>query len=61
MIELSSEQKSHILGSQEFGQFFDKAARIMERALAESNDITFDYSGAEAEDTERWEETASET
>ena len=54
VIELSGEQKTHILGSQEFGRFFDKASRLMERALGEAIDITFDYSGAEAEDTEAW-------
>ena len=31
----------------------DKATRLMERALCET-DITFDYSGAETEDTEGW-------
>lgn len=52
VIELSEEQKAHILNSGEFSKFFDKAARLMERALCETVDITFDYSGAEAEDTE---------
>ena len=52
VIELSEEQKQHILNSREFSRFFDKATRLMERALCETVDITFDYSGAEAEDTE---------
>lgn len=52
VIELSEEQKQHILNSGEFSRFFDKATRLMERALCETVDITFDYSGAEAEDTE---------
>ena len=53
MIELSDEQKEHIINSGEFGRFIDKATRLMERALCET-DITFDYSGAETEDTEGW-------
>ena len=52
VIELSDEQKEHILNSGEFSKFFDKATRLMERALCETVDITFDYSGAEAEETE---------
>lgn len=52
VIELSEEQKQHILNSGEFSKFFDKATRLMERALCETVDITFDYSGAETEDTE---------
>lgn len=52
MIELSDEQKEHILNSGEFSKFFDKATRLMERALCETVDITFDYSGAETEDME---------
>lgn len=52
VIELSDEQKEQILNSGEFSKFFDKATRMMERALCETVDITFDYSGAETEDTE---------
>lgn len=52
VIELSEEQKQHILNSGEFSRFFDKATRLMERALCETVDITFDYSGAEKEDME---------
>lgn len=52
VIELSDEQKEHILNSGEFNKFFEKATRMMERALCETVDITFDYSGAETEDTE---------
>lgn len=52
VIELSDEQKEHILNSGEFSKFFDKATRLMERALCETVDITFDYSGAETEDME---------
>ena len=54
VIELSEEQKEHILNSGEFSKFFDKATRLMERALCETVDITFDYSGAETEDMEGW-------
>lgn len=54
VIELSDEQKEQILNSGEFSKFFDKATRMMERALCETVDITFDYSGAETEDTEGW-------
>lgn len=53
MIELSEEQKEHILSSQEFGRFFDKATRLMERALCEDIDIFMDYSGGEAEEQDK--------
>lgn len=53
VIELSDEQKKQILNSQEFGKFFDKATRLMERVLGDAADFTIDYSGAEAEDLDR--------
>jgi dynein intermediate chain len=53
VIELSEDQKGQILNSQEFGRFFDKATRLMERALCEDIDIFMDYSGAEAEDQDK--------
>lgn len=42
------------MNSGEFSKFFDKATRLMERALCETVDITFDYSGVETEDMEGW-------
>lgn len=53
VIELSEDQKKQILHSQEFGKFFDKATRLMERVLGESVDFTIDYSGAETDDLDR--------
>lgn len=53
VIELSEDQKDQILHSQEFGKFFDKATRLIERALCEEIDIFMDYSGAEAEDQDK--------
>ena len=51
MLELSEEQRSHILSSQDFSQFFDKATRLVEKAICENMDICFDYGGS-AEDAE---------
>ncbi|XP_020906072.1 cytoplasmic dynein 1 intermediate chain 2, partial [Exaiptasia diaphana] len=60
VIELSDDQKEQILNSQEFGKFFDKATRLMERALCEDIDIFMDYSGAEAEDQDKGAEASSQ-
>ncbi|XP_032222152.2 cytoplasmic dynein 1 intermediate chain 2 [Nematostella vectensis] len=60
VIELSEEQKDQILGSQEFSRFFDKAVRLVERALTEDLDITIDYSGAEGDDLEGGSQAARE-
>lgn len=38
--------------SEDFLQFFTRASRIMERALAEDIDIFVDYSGTEGENKE---------
>lgn len=47
-IELTEEEKKQILLSTEFQRFFNRASRIMERALYanESADIFIDYTGA---------------
>ncbi|KAK3715203.1 hypothetical protein QZH41_010955 [Actinostola sp. cb2023] len=60
VIELSDDQKEQILNSQEFGKFFDKAARLIERALCEDIDIFVDYSGVEAEDQEKGAQASSQ-
>lgn len=49
--ELSDEERQQILLSDSFVRFFDKTARVMERALAEDVDIFIDYSGGSG-DTE---------
>ena len=41
-VELSDEAKQKILQSQNFAQFFDHAARIIEKAICEE-DYAFDY------------------
>ena len=41
--EMSSEQKEKIIGSDEFMTFFDRASRVVERALCEPSDIFFDH------------------
>ncbi|XP_049766027.1 cytoplasmic dynein 1 intermediate chain-like isoform X14 [Schistocerca serialis cubense] len=43
--ELSEEEKQMIILSEDFQRFFDRSARIMERALCESVDIYTDYTG----------------
>ena len=49
--ELSEEEKRHIMTSEDFKKFIDRAVRITERALYynEPNDIFIDYSGAREE------------
>ncbi|XP_065052749.1 cytoplasmic dynein 1 intermediate chain 2-like [Rhopilema esculentum] len=58
VLELSEEQRSHILSSQDFSQFFDKATRLVEKAICENMDICFDYGGS-AEDAEGDAEAAA--
>ena len=41
-VELSDEAKQKILQSQDFANFFDHAARIIEKAICEE-DYAFDY------------------
>ena len=41
-LELSSEQVDHIMGSEEFGAFVNRASRLMERAMSDTSDILFD-------------------
>nr|CAD7198179.1 unnamed protein product [Timema douglasi] len=43
--ELSEEEKQMIILTEDFQRFFDRAARVMERALSESIDIYTDYTG----------------
>ncbi|XP_077363056.1 dynein cytoplasmic 1 intermediate chain 1a isoform X1 [Festucalex cinctus] len=50
--ELTEEERQQILHSSEFQNFFDCSIRVMERALAESGDIFFDYSGRALDDKE---------
>lgn len=50
-VELTEEEKKQILLSDEFQRFFNRASRVMERALIqnESADIFIDYTGAKEE------------
>ncbi|KAI1717234.1 cytoplasmic dynein 1 intermediate chain 2 domain-containing protein [Ditylenchus destructor] len=41
--DLSDEERRHILNSQDFSRFFQHTTRIIERALAEDDDIFIDY------------------
>ncbi|XP_034042864.1 cytoplasmic dynein 1 intermediate chain 2-like isoform X2 [Thalassophryne amazonica] len=50
--ELTEEEKLQILHSEEFVDFFEHSARIIERALSEHVDIFFDYSGRDLEENE---------
>ncbi|VDD81997.1 unnamed protein product [Mesocestoides corti] len=50
--ELSEEEKQVAMESEEFQDFFLRTSRIIERALDDTNDIFFDYSGADREDTQ---------
>lgn len=48
--EISDEEKQMLMMTEDFHQFFDHATRIVERALAEDNDIYQDYSHDHDED-----------
>lgn len=52
-LEMSAEQRDKIIASDEFLTFFDRASRLVERALSGPSDILFDYvsgSGEEGRD-----------
>lgn len=51
ILEISDERRQNILSSQDFSQFFDKATRLVEKAICENMDICFDY-GETGEDAE---------
>lgn len=40
---MSAEQRDKIVASDEFMTFFDRAARLVERAITTPSDILFDY------------------
>uniref|UniRef100_A0A914XDU8 Cytoplasmic dynein 1 intermediate chain 2 n=1 Tax=Plectus sambesii TaxID=2011161 RepID=A0A914XDU8_9BILA len=42
--DLSEEEKAQIIGTRDFQTFFDRASRVIERALTEQVDIFVDYS-----------------
>ncbi|KAF8569799.1 hypothetical protein P879_05672 [Paragonimus westermani] len=48
---LTDEERATVIHTEKFTSFFDRAARLMERALDEPADIFVDYSGAEHDDT----------
>ena len=48
--ELTEEEKQQIIHSDEFIAFFDRSMSIMERALAEEEDIFIDYSGRDGDE-----------
>lgn len=43
--DLSEEEKKQIMLREDFHQFFDRASRVIERALCEDIDILVDYTG----------------
>ena len=49
-LEMSAEQRDKIVASDEFITFFDRASRLVERALCEPSDILFDYVGGSGEE-----------
>ena len=50
MRELSVEERERISNSDDFMRFFDKATRIVERAMTEKIDLFTDYTGVDATD-----------
>ena len=49
-LEMSAEQRDKIVASDEFITFFDRASRLVERALCEPSDILFDYVAGSGEE-----------
>ena len=47
---MSAEQQDKIVASDEFMTFFDRASRLVERALSEPSDILFDYAAGSGEE-----------
>ena len=43
-------QAAQVMGSDGFQEFFDRATRVVERALCEKYDVTVDYSGNDDEE-----------
>jgi dynein intermediate chain len=52
MPELSEDDKQRIMASEDFVRFFDRASRLVMRALADSSDFTKDYAREGKEDAE---------
>ncbi|CAM9136091.1 unnamed protein product [Lampetra planeri] len=50
--ELTEEQKLQLLNSHDFLSFLERGSRMVERALGETVDVCFDYSGRDLEDRE---------
>ena len=50
MQELTDDQKSQIMTSQDFRAFFDSASRVIEKALSEKIDPYFPYCGDNVKD-----------
>ena len=50
---MSTEQRDKIVASDEFMMFFDRASRLVERALTVPSDILFDYVSGSGEEG-RW-------
>ncbi|CAH8657728.1 unnamed protein product [Schistosoma curassoni] len=51
VIQLTDEERDAIMRSDRFHRFFDRASRLIERALDEPADIFIDYSGGDHDDT----------
>ena len=49
-LEMSAEQRDKIVASDEFLSFFDRASRLVERALCSPADILFDYVSGSGDD-----------
>ena len=50
LLSMSDDQKYLIVGSDEFSSFLERSSRVMERALADSSDILFDFIVDQEED-----------
>ena len=52
MRELTEEEKTAIIKTEDFQCFLDRSSRVIERAMAQDVDIFTDYSGIDGEGEE---------
>ena len=52
--ELTEEEKTAIIKTEDFQCFLDRSSRVIERAMAQDVDIFTDYSGIDGEGEEGW-------
>ncbi|XP_014663057.1 PREDICTED: cytoplasmic dynein 1 intermediate chain 2-like isoform X3 [Priapulus caudatus] len=57
--ELSEEEQQQVMKSEEFARFFERASKVVERALCEDSDILKDYAGSSDNEGEGEKDTGA--